>query len=81
MCDRFYGRIAEQADRHEEGILEAIKRNAGGLLMVSGERIWSELRKILEGKFAGDLMKTMLFLGMGPHIGKLDLPLIIYHNS
>ncbi|PNF36518.1 CCA tRNA nucleotidyltransferase 1, mitochondrial [Cryptotermes secundus] len=66
---RFYGRIAEQADRHEEGIFEAIERNAGGLLRVSGERIWSELRKILEGKFAGDLMKSMLSLGIGPHIG------------
>lgn len=81
MHNRFYGRIAEQADRHEEGILEAIKHNAGGLLRVSGERIWSELRKILEGKFAGDLMKVMLSLGIGPHIGKLDLPLIICHGS
>jgi hypothetical protein len=77
LHNRFYGRIAEQADCHEEGILQAIKRNADGLLMVSGERIWSEVRKILEGRFSRELMKTMLSLGIGPNIGKWILPLII----
>lgn len=66
---RFYGRIAEQANCHEEKTLEAIKSNADGLLRISGERIWSELRKILEGNFAGDLMKVMLSVGIGPYIG------------
>ena len=71
--NRFCGRIAQQADCHGEKTLEAIKSNADGLLRISGERIWSELRKILEGNFAGDLMKVMLFLGIGPYIGKLDV--------
>jgi tRNA nucleotidyltransferase (CCA-adding enzyme) len=71
--NRFYGRIAEQANCHEEKTLEAIKSNADGLLRISGERIWSELRKILEGNFAGDLMKVMLSVGIGPYIGKLDV--------
>jgi len=66
---RFCGRIAQQADCHEEKTLEAIKSNADGLLRISGERIWSELRKILEGNFAGDLMKVMLSLSIGPYIG------------
>jgi tRNA nucleotidyltransferase (CCA-adding enzyme) len=66
---RFCGRIAQQADCHEEKTLEAIKSNAEGLLRISGERIWSELRKILEGNFAGDLMKVMLSLSIGPYIG------------
>jgi tRNA nucleotidyltransferase (CCA-adding enzyme) len=71
--NRFYGRIAERANCHEEKTLEAIKCNAEGLLRISGERIWSELRKILEGNSAGDLMKVMLSLGVGPCIGKLDV--------
>jgi len=71
--NRFYGRIAQQAECHEEKTLEAIKANADGLLRISGERIWSELRKILEGNFAGDLMKVMLSLGIVPYIGKLDV--------
>lgn len=70
--NRFCGRIAEQTDRHDEKTLEAIKSNADGLLRISGERIWSELRKILEGNFARDLMKVMLSLGVGPNIGELD---------
>lgn len=70
---RFYGRIAQQAECHEEKTLEAIKSNADGLLRISGERVWSELRKILEGNFAGDLMKIMLSLGIGHYIGKLDV--------
>jgi tRNA nucleotidyltransferase (CCA-adding enzyme) len=71
--NRFCGRIAEQTDCHEDRILKAIRLNAGGLGMISGERIWSELRRILEGNFAGNLVKTMLSLGIGPHIGKLNM--------
>ena len=37
---------------------------------VSGERIWTELRKILAGKMAGAIVKTMVELGMGEYIGK-----------
>jgi tRNA nucleotidyltransferase (CCA-adding enzyme) len=70
--NRFCGLIAERADCHEDKTLKAIKSNAGGLARISGERIWSELRRILEGKFAGDIMKVMLSIGIGPHIGKLD---------
>jgi tRNA nucleotidyltransferase (CCA-adding enzyme) len=73
VSNRFYGRIAERTDCHEDSTLKAIKFSAHGLGKISGERIWSELRRILEGNFAGDLMKTMLSLGIGPHIGKLDL--------
>jgi tRNA nucleotidyltransferase (CCA-adding enzyme) len=71
--NRFYGRIAQQANCHQEETLEAIRSNAEGLLRISGERIWSELRKIMEGNFAGDLMKVMLSLGIGNYIGKLDV--------
>lgn len=78
--NRFYGRIAERTDCHEDMTLKAIRLNAGGLGRISGERIWSELRRILEGSFAGDLVKTMLSLGIGPHIGKLNLSLSMRHS-
>ncbi|KAI5631155.1 poly A polymerase head domain-containing protein [Phthorimaea operculella] len=66
---RFYGRIAEKPDNHENDTLEVIKNNAEGLQMVSGERIWSELKKTLQGNFAGSLLKTMLQVDIGQYIG------------
>ena len=70
---RIYGCIAEQPDNHAEDSLRAIRENVAGLEKVSGERIWLELRKILEGRFAGDLMKTMISVGLSPYIGRLIL--------
>lgn len=69
---RFYGRLANAPDRHDEYILEAIKEKGEGLKQISGERIWSELSKILEGNYGPDLMKTILNLGIGPYIGLPD---------
>lgn len=67
---RFYGRIAEHPDAHDGPTLEAMRQNASGLDRISGERIWAELSKILEGNFGGELMAKMLSLGMGPHMGR-----------
>uniref|UniRef100_A0A1B6DJ94 Poly A polymerase head domain-containing protein n=1 Tax=Clastoptera arizonana TaxID=38151 RepID=A0A1B6DJ94_9HEMI len=66
---RFYGRIAENNENHEEATLKAIRENTGGLSKVSGERIWLELSKILLGNFSSELVVLMLELGVGPHIG------------
>lgn len=66
---RFYGRIAEIPNNHDQHTLNIIKKNADGLQNVSGERIWMELKKTLEGNFAGELLKTMLSLGVGQYIG------------
>ncbi|XP_018322908.1 CCA tRNA nucleotidyltransferase 1, mitochondrial [Agrilus planipennis] len=66
---RFFGRISERPDTHEEVTLEAIRKNASGLGQVSGERIWVELKQILEGNFAGELALTILDCGIGPYIG------------
>ncbi|XP_034833936.1 CCA tRNA nucleotidyltransferase 1, mitochondrial [Maniola hyperantus] len=66
---RFYGRIAEQANNHDQHTLDIIKSNIEGLQNVSGERIWMELKKILQGNYVGDLLKTMLKIGIGPYIG------------
>lgn len=40
-----------------------------GLKQISGERIWTELRKILGGKFADHLVLKMIELGVSPYIG------------
>lgn len=66
---RFYGRISSEPNVHEESTLKAIKENAHGLGRISGERIWMELKKILEGNFAGDIMEQIISLGIGPYIG------------
>ncbi|KAG5890206.1 hypothetical protein JTB14_028748 [Gonioctena quinquepunctata] len=66
---RFYGRIAPEANNHEEATLRAICENGKGLANISGERIWMELRKILDGNFAGDLMITIVESNLAPYIG------------
>uniref|UniRef100_A0A0N5CD18 PolyA_pol domain-containing protein n=1 Tax=Strongyloides papillosus TaxID=174720 RepID=A0A0N5CD18_STREA len=57
---RFYGRIADKPNDFDPNILDSIKRNAYGLGDISGERIWTELKKIAVGRFASPVMKVML---------------------
>ncbi|VDK17677.1 unnamed protein product [Anisakis simplex] len=57
---RFFGRIAKSGSAHERSTLDAIIANKQGLENISGERIWSELKKICVGRFGGDVMRTML---------------------
>lgn len=71
---RFYGRLANAPDLHDQYILESIRELGIGLKQVSGERIWSELSKTLGGPYAPELMKTILNLGLGPHIGLPEQP-------
>lgn len=71
---RFYGRLANAPNQHDKYILEAIQEKGDGLKQISGERIWSELNKILVGTFGPELMKTILNLGLGPHIGLPNQP-------
>ncbi|KAH9507310.1 CCA tRNA nucleotidyltransferase 1, mitochondrial [Bulinus truncatus] len=66
---RFYGRIAEGPDKHDEETLDAIRQNAGGLARISGERIWMELKKILTGRLAAHILETMIKLDLGQYIG------------
>jgi tRNA nucleotidyltransferase (CCA-adding enzyme) len=70
---RFYGRIATQADQHDIETLHTIKSNARGLGQISGERLWVEVKKILEGKFAGELMLKMIECEISKFIGKLNI--------
>jgi len=66
---RFYGRIAKDIDNHEGETLAAIENNKEGLGRISGERIWSEWKKILSGPMGGPLTLKMIELGLGPYIG------------
>lgn len=78
---RFYGRLAIAPDLHDKYILEAIQEKGSGLKQISGERIWSELSKIVEGNHGPELMKTILNLGLGPHIGFSNQPDIDEYNT
>lgn len=66
---RFYGRIARCPNDHEEETLKIIKDNSEGLARISGERIWVELKKIICGNYACDLMGVMLQRGLAQYIG------------
>ncbi|KAH8310635.1 hypothetical protein KR044_002319, partial [Drosophila immigrans] len=66
---RFYGRIAPKADDHDAATLAAIKENAEGLARISGERIWTELQKIVVGNFGCELMLHMHNCGLTAHCG------------
>ncbi|XP_011306612.1 CCA tRNA nucleotidyltransferase 1, mitochondrial isoform X1 [Fopius arisanus] len=71
---RFYGRISEHPNSHEESIITAIKQNVEGLERISGERIWSEWNKILDGNFGVELTKKMVECGVGKYIGLPEAP-------
>jgi tRNA nucleotidyltransferase (CCA-adding enzyme) len=54
---RFQGRLA--TPKFDEATLDTIKNNASGLVKISGERIWSEMGKILAGNHLSDTMDAM----------------------
>lgn len=67
---RFYGRIAKSADNHDPETLNIIAKNAEGLGRISGERIWVELKKVLQGNFAGELMIKIVECGLSEYMGE-----------
>ncbi|XP_032676435.1 CCA tRNA nucleotidyltransferase 1, mitochondrial isoform X2 [Odontomachus brunneus] len=71
---RFYGRIMDNPDQHDEATIKAIKENIDGLQRISGERIWSEWKKILTEKFALEMTLKMLECGSGKYIGLPEKP-------
>lgn len=66
---RFYGRIAIDPDNHDEQTINAIKQNVQGLEIISGERIWSEWHKILDGNFHRELTKKIIECGCAKYMG------------
>lgn len=71
---RFYGRIVDTPDHHDEATIQAIKDNIDGLSHISGERIWNEWHKILTGNFAMELMTKLVECGSSKYIGLPDEP-------
>ncbi|XP_008277451.1 CCA tRNA nucleotidyltransferase 1, mitochondrial [Stegastes partitus] len=66
---RFYGRVALTPDDHDPETLTAIRKNGRGLAAISGERIWGELKKMVVGSHAGDLLELMYSLELAQYIG------------
>ncbi|XP_070505580.1 CCA tRNA nucleotidyltransferase 1, mitochondrial isoform X2 [Chironomus tepperi] len=71
---RFYGRIADDPDKHDEKTIEIIANNVDGLQNISGERIWVEVKKTLQGKYAEELMLKMVDCGISKFIGLPENP-------
>jgi len=66
---RFYSRISDKEDAHCKEHLLAIKENAAGLAGISGERIWSEIVKILNQPFDRFFVRYMYELDMAKYLG------------
>ncbi|XP_034068277.1 CCA tRNA nucleotidyltransferase 1, mitochondrial-like isoform X1 [Gymnodraco acuticeps] len=66
---RFYGRVAPEPDRHDPKTLDAIRENSRGLAAISGERIWTELKKMVVGNHADHLLELMYSLELVQYLG------------
>lgn len=64
---RFQGRMDKP--KFDEATIESIKNNASGLEKISGERIWSEVSKILSGNNATEILSKMKSTGVLGQIG------------
>lgn len=71
---RFYGRIMDKPDQHDEATIKALRENIDGLKQISGERIWNEWSKILAGNYALELTLKLLECGSGRYIGLPEEP-------
>ncbi|CAG2106257.1 unnamed protein product [Medioppia subpectinata] len=66
---RFHARFG-CAKKHDEQTLSTIKANCDGLQIISGERIWAEMKRILVFKDCSDVIDVMLNdVNIGKHMG------------
>lgn len=66
---RFHTRFGV-AGRHDAATIQTMKEHVDGLEIISGERIWMEMRRILGNINCGNAVQMMLHeLGMGRHMG------------
>jgi tRNA nucleotidyltransferase (CCA-adding enzyme) len=63
---RFFGRFGHGSVDH--AAMTAIRENAPGLSKISRERVWSEVKRIVQHHTGPELMKAMLNLGLFEHI-------------
>ncbi|RMZ95381.1 CCA tRNA nucleotidyltransferase mitochondrial [Brachionus plicatilis] len=66
---RFYSRVKDDCNDHHKESLEAIRNNADGLEIISGQRIGHELRLILSQKFSDSFMKIFYDFNLASHMG------------
>ena len=71
---RFFGRLGTDPNAHEADTIAAVTENAAGLDMITGERIWSELKKILGGRHAAEILTKMVECKLFPHMGLPEEP-------
>jgi len=66
---RFHARYGVPA-KHDEQTLAIIKNNCEGLTQISGERIWTEMKRILTLRQCEDVVKVMFNeIGIGKYLG------------
>ena len=71
---RFFGRLAPEGASHEECTLSAIATHAEGLQGIAGERLWLEMRKVLDGPQAPSILAVMTRCGVLPFCGLPEQP-------
>ena len=74
---RFFGRISQSQDGHDEDTLAAIRETVNGLKGISVERIWLEMKRIVVGNYAPRLLAMMYDLGVAQNIGRRGIILCI----
>jgi tRNA nucleotidyltransferase (CCA-adding enzyme) len=74
---RFHARFG-CVDKHDSQTLMTLKNNCEGLARISGERIWSEIKRILTIRQCEDVIKVMFNdIGIGKYMGfKTNLNII-----
>lgn len=73
MFCRFYGRIVDKFGDYDFEILEVIVENAKGLVVILGERIWVELKKIFVGNYVNYLIYFIYDFDVVFYIGEIKL--------
>lgn len=68
---RFHGRFGVD-DNIDDKTLGAINQHAYGLAKVSRERVWSEVKRMVQHPSGPDLMKEIIAMGVYKHIGMVD---------
>lgn len=67
---RFFGKISPNPNNFDAKTIQAICENVDGLQKISGERLWMELKKILQGNHRFELFSKLIECGAGRYIGK-----------
>ena len=67
---RFYGRIALEAENHDQTTLNVIRECSDGLKKIAVERIWMEVSKILTGNYTPSILRHMYELNVSQSIGE-----------